>query len=162
MMLFNLTDPLVIGQFHSIGDVVMGGVSTGSLNYEGGCAVFSGEISFKNQGGFASIRSETGSWDLSAFQGIELDVHGDGKTYKMSLTTDPRYDSVVYRARFNPPRDRWSTVSLAFQEFLPTFRGDSVPEAPDLDPSRINTFGFLISDRQEGKFQLMIKSIKAY
>jgi len=162
MIIFDFTHPETAVLFHSIGDSVMGGVSTGGLDLGDHCAVFSGEVSFRNQGGFASVRSEPGEWDLEAFQGVELEIQGDGKTYKLSVTTEPRYGSVVYRARFAPPAGEWSTVRIPFQEFSATFRGEKVPEAPPLDPSRINSFGFLISDRQEGKFQLMIKYIKAY
>jgi hypothetical protein len=162
MLLFDFSHPETVALFHPIGDRVMGGVSTGALSSEAGCAVFSGDVSFKNQGGFASVRSEAGSWDLSAFKGIELNVKSDGKAYKLSLTTDPRYESVVYRARFTSLAGEWSTVHIPFREFLPTFRGEKVPDAPPLDPSLINTFGFLISDRQEGNFRLEVKNIKAY
>jgi hypothetical protein len=162
MILFDFSQPDLAVLFHPIGDRVMGGVSSGALSSWEDCAVFSGEVSFLNQGGFASVRSKAGAWDLSAFTGIELKVRSDGKVYKLSLTTDPRYDSVVYRASFSPPADEWATVRIPFQECSPTFRGEKVPAAPPLDPSLINTFGLLISDRQEGDFRLGIKSISAY
>lgn len=162
MLLFDFSKPHTASLFHPIGDQVMGGVSTGGLEADEGSAVFSGIISFENQGGFASVRSKDGSWDLSPFEGIELDIKGDGLVYKLSLTTALRRDSVVYRARFRPAADRWDAVRIPFGEFSPSFRGNVVPEAPPLDPSKINTFGFLISDRQEGPFRLAIKSIKAY
>lgn len=162
MLLFDFSKPQTAALFHPIGDQVMGGVSRGVLEADEGHAVFSGNISYENQGGFASVRSKAGSWDLLPFEGIELDVRGDGLTYKLSLTTDPRYDSVVYRARFTPPPNRWSIMRIPFGEFSPSYRGNVVPEAPSLDPSKINTFGFLISDRQEGPFRLAIKIIKAY
>ena len=162
MLLFDFSNPDTASLFHPIGDRVMGGISAGALVFEESCAVFAGEVSFENQGGFASVRSGIGSWDLSAFKGVDVDVLGDGKTYKLSLTTDPRYESVVYRARFETTAGRWTTVRIPFTDFSPTFRGETVPGAPPLDPSRINTLGFLISDRQEGPFRLAIKSIKAY
>lgn len=148
--------------FHPIGDRVMGGVSSGALVPGEGCAVFTGEVSFEHHGGFASVRSGTGSWDLSGFQGMELEVLGDGKTYKLSLTTDPRYEAVVYRAPFTPPDGQWTTLPIPFTDFVPTFRGERVPGAPPLDPARISTFGLLISDRQEGNFRLKIRTIKAF
>jgi NADH dehydrogenase [ubiquinone] 1 alpha subcomplex assembly factor 1 len=162
LILFDFSHPEVAEGFRPIGDRVMGGVSTGRLRPGLGCAVFSGEVSFKNQGGFASVRSEIGSWDLSNFEGVEVLVRGDDRVYQLSLTTDPRYGSVVYRARFTAPSGNWSDVRIPFGEFSPMYRGKTVPGAPPLDPSRISTFGFLISDRQEGKFQLMIRSISAY
>ncbi|UCG39552.1 MAG: CIA30 family protein [bacterium] len=162
MLLFDFTDAEQARLFHPIDDRVMGGVSASGLGTEGDHAVFSGEVSFENFGGFASVRSAPGSWDLSGMEGVELLVLGDGKTYKFSITTDPRYDSVVYRARFQPPGGRWTSVRIPFTDFTPTFRGEAVPGVPDLDPSSIDTFGFLISDRQEGAFRLLLKTVKAY
>ena len=162
MILFDFSLPDTSSLFHPIGDRVMGGVSAGGLVYEDPCAVFTGAVSFENQGGFSSVRSGTGTWDLGGYEGVELEVLGDGKVYKLSLTTPPRYDAVVYRARFQPPAGAWTPVRLPFSDFIPTFRGEKVPEAPALDPSKINTFGFLISDRQEGEFRLKIKNIKAF
>ncbi|MDF1527225.1 MAG: CIA30 family protein [bacterium] len=162
MLLFDFTDPETADLFHPIGDSVMGGVSSGALNSEGGYAVFSGEVSFQNQGGFASVRSEPGSWNLSEYDDLQLEVLSDGKTYKLSLTTDSHYDSVVYRARFNPPAGEWLNVRIPFTDLIPTFRGEKVSDAPPLDRSTINSFGLLISDRQEGPFHLEIKSIRAF
>ena len=162
MLLFDFSIPETVALFHPIGDRVMGGVSTGALISELDYAVFSGEVSFQYQGGFASVRSETGSWDLSAFKGIELKVKSDGRIYQLSLTTDPRYASVVYRAPFTTPADEWASVRIPLLDFSPTFRGGKVSAAPPLDPSLINTFGLLISERQEGNFRLTIKSLSAY
>jgi len=161
MILFDLSRPGASSIFHPLGDRIMGGVSKGGLADGRGCSIFSGEVSFENGGGFASIRSEVGSWDLSAFSGIALRVRGDGKVYKLSLTTAPRYGSVVYRARFTAP-EKWSDVRLPFGEFSATYRGRSINGAPRLDPSRISTFGFLISDKQEGAFRLEIKKMIAF
>lgn len=108
------------------------------------------------------MRSSPGIHDLSTFSGLEIQVRGDGKRYKLSLTTDPRFESVTYRARFETEAGKWTTNRIPFHRFKPTFRGRLVPEAPSLDPGKIRTFGILISDRQEGDFLLEVKWIKAY
>lgn len=162
MFLFDFSDPETTGLFDPIGDEVMGGVSVGRMEQGDGFAVFTGAVSFENFGGFASVRSFPDNYDLSANAGIELEVRGDGKTYKFSLTPDLRFDSVVYRARFTPPAGEWTVTRIPFEEFEPTFRGDVLSDAPALDPSRIATFGFLISDKQEGDFRLEVRRISAY
>jgi NADH dehydrogenase [ubiquinone] 1 alpha subcomplex assembly factor 1 len=162
MLLFDFSDPEITELFQPIGDQVMGGISVGRMGQGSGFAVFTGEVSLENFGGFASVRSFPGNYDLSAFEGVELEVRGDGKTYKFSLTTDPRFDSVVYRAVFTLLPGGWSVVRIPFTEFKPMFRGNVVSGAPPLDPARIVTFGFLVSDRQEGNFRLEIRSISAY
>jgi len=162
MIIFDFSDPETTDLFHPIGDVVMGGVSSGMLTQEGDHAVFSGKVSLENFGGFASVRSFPGRYDLGGYEGLELEVKGDGKNYKLNATTDLRFDSVVYQARFAPEAKRWSQVKIPFSDFIPTFRGDPVSGEPPLDPSRIATFGFLISDRQEGEFRMEIRKIRAY
>ena len=43
--------------WRNVDDVVMGGVSSSSMRIEEGVAVFKGEVSLENNGGFASVRS---------------------------------------------------------------------------------------------------------
>jgi monofunctional biosynthetic peptidoglycan transglycosylase len=162
MLLFDFSDPETTELFKPIGDQVMGGVSVGHMEQDVGFAVFTGTVSFENFGGFASVRSFPGRYDLVEYDGVELQVRGDGKTYKFSITPDLKFDSVVYRARFAPHAGDWSAIQIPFEEFKPTFRGDVLTDAPPLDPSRIATFGFLISDKQEGSFRLEIRKIDAY
>jgi hypothetical protein len=162
MLLFDFSDPETTSLFQPVGDTVMGGVSVGRMEQGDGFAVFTGKVSLENFGGFASVRSYPGRYDLGGFRGIELDAKGDGKTYKLSLTPDLRFDSVVYRARFTPSTGGWFMTRIPFENFEPTFRGDVISGEPPLDPQRIATFGFLISDRQEGDFRLEIRSVDAF
>jgi hypothetical protein len=75
----------------ALDDVVMGGVSSSSLQIDrtGGeqgmpTGVFKGTVSTANNGGFASIRSKNFEpvEDLSAYEGLELRVKGDGHRFK--------------------------------------------------------------------------------
>jgi NADH dehydrogenase [ubiquinone] 1 alpha subcomplex assembly factor 1 len=162
MLLFDFSDPETTGLFRPIGDQVMGGVSIGRMEQGNGFAVFTGAVSFEHSGGFASVRSFPDKYDLSASKGVELEAKGDGKTYKFSVALDLRFDSPVYRARFTPSVEDWSVTKIPFDKFEPTFRGDVLSDAPPLDPARIATFGFLISDRQEGDFRLEVRRVTAY
>ncbi len=53
----------------------------------------------------------------------------------------------------------WTTCRLASADFLPTWRGKPVPDAPPLDTSRVRQIGLMIADRQEGTFDLAIRLI---
>lgn len=145
----------------SIDDVVMGGVSSSRMVVEGGRAVFSGEVSLENDGGFASVRSAPREHDLSGFDGVALEVRGDGKRYALRLGTTGRFDAVSYRVVFVAPEEGWETLRFPFTAFRPVFRGRPVPGAPPLDPAEIRTFGFLISEEQEGPFRLEVREIWA-
>ena len=142
----------------SIDDVVMGGVSASRMTVSEGVATFSGEVSFANNGGFASVRSERLGLDLSAYQGVVLRVRGDGKRYSFRLRTVTSFDGVSYQAELTPPAGEWVEVALPFRDFVPVFRGRRVPDHEPLDPARITTLGLMIS-RQEGPFRLDVAAI---
>jgi len=161
-LLFAFSKPDAGAPWSAVNDNVMGGVSRGSLHLtDHGTAVFSGEISLENNGGFSSVRSRTGTYDLGRFKGITIRCLGDGKRYKLFLRTDTRSDGVMYQASFDAPRDEWSELSLPFPDFIPTYRGSVVASAGPLDPSRIRSFGLLIADGQAGPFRLEIEGAKA-
>jgi monofunctional biosynthetic peptidoglycan transglycosylase len=142
----------------SIDDSVMGGVSQSSMKVISGVGVFSGMVSFDNNGGFASVRSRPERRDLSAYSGLLLRVRGDGKRYGFRLRTDDAFDGVSYQAVLHPLAGEWTEVALKFADFEPVYRGRRVARHPALDPSRITTMGLIIS-RQEGPFRLEIESI---
>jgi hypothetical protein len=142
-----------------INDGVMGGLSSSRMTSGDGHAIFAGVVSFENNGGFASVRSRPVVHDLSAFGGLVLRVRGDGKRYSFRLKTDASFDGVSYQVEINPPPGEWAELAIPFGDFVPVYRGRIVRDHPPLDPSRIATFGFLIS-RQEGPFRLDIEAIR--
>jgi ribosomal protein L19 len=144
-----------------INDGVMGGISSGGMSAADGYATFRGTISFENNGGFSSVRSQAVVHDLSAFEGLILRVRGDGKRYGFRLKNDASFDGVSYQFQIEPPTGEWVEISAPFTNFIPVYRGRAVGDHPPLDPSRIATFGLIIS-RQEGPFRIDIESVKAY
>jgi NADH dehydrogenase [ubiquinone] 1 alpha subcomplex assembly factor 1 len=161
--LFDFDDPLIVGAWESVGDPVMGGISTGSLlPLPGGLARFAGVVSLDRGGGFASVRSAPGRFDLSGHEGILLEIRGDGRVYKLSVRIDPWFDAVAYQIRFATRAGGWEEVRLPLAGFRATWRGRPVPGAPPLEPSRVSSFGLLLGDGQAGPFQLEIASIRAY
>jgi monofunctional biosynthetic peptidoglycan transglycosylase len=143
----------------SIDDGVMGGLSTSAMVIEGGVASFRGEVSFANNGGFASVRSRPQPRDLSALDGLLLRVRGDGRRYGFRLRTDAAFDGVSYQAELAPLAGEWVEVALPFTAFEPVYRGRRVADHPPLDPARVTTFGLIIA-RQEGPFRLDLAWIR--
>jgi monofunctional biosynthetic peptidoglycan transglycosylase len=74
--LFDFDDPLRVSAWEAVGDPVMGGASTSRFApLPGGMAAFSGVVSLDRGGGFASVRSAQGLFDLAqVFAGAHL-VH---------------------------------------------------------------------------------------
>ena len=161
--LFDFADPTHVEAWEWVGDPVMGGVSTGSfVGVAGGVAVFAGTVSLAQGGGFASVRSAPGVFDLSGYEGILLDVRGDGRAYKLSLRTDPWFDAVAYQLRFATRPGARDEHRLPFSAFRPTWRGRPVPGAPPVEPARIASFGLVAGDGLAGPFRLEIAAIRAY
>jgi NADH dehydrogenase [ubiquinone] 1 alpha subcomplex assembly factor 1 len=151
------------GEWVSVNDDVMGGVSEGSCSVTPeGLLRFRGDVSLENNGGFASIRSLPQPHDLSAFRGLVLRVRGDGKRYACNLRTGFSIRAGAYRRSFETVEGQWLTISLGFRDFVPTSFGRALPDAPALDTSEIRSIGFTVSDGQEGPFELELDWIRAF
>ncbi len=149
-------------RFAVVNDDVMGGVSTSRVAVEGQALVFSGTLSLERGGGFASMRAPTGSLDLGAYDGVELEVRGDRRRYQLTLRDADRSDAVLYRAPFETRVGPVQIVRLRFSEFEARFRGRAVPDAPPLDRRRIRQLGVLIADRKAGDFRLELRAVRAF
>lgn len=148
--------------WRNIDDVVMGGLSSSGFRIIEGRAFFEGEVSLKNNGGFASVRSRPRDHDLSEAQGVLLRVRGDGKRYAFRLRTTDAFDGISYESRFKTIVDKWMTISIPFEAFRAVYRGRQVRDAAPLNLKSVKSLGFLISDKQAGRFRLEIDWVKAY
>ena len=59
-----------------------------------------------------------------------------------------------------PTGDEWQQIDIAFDEFVPVFRGRMVPQAGPVVPSEIQQIGFLLADKEAGRFELEIRHIE--
>lgn len=148
--------------WRDVDDVVMGGVSSSDMRIDGDVAVFAGELSLENNGGFASVRSGVIDADLTGYDGVRLRVKGDGNRYQFRIRTNANFDGPSYQKSFATTRGTWMEIELPFAEFFAAFRGRELPNEPPLDAAEIATAGILIADKQEGPFRLEIDWIKAY
>jgi apolipoprotein D and lipocalin family protein len=150
-------------QWQVVNDGVMGGVSSSGIQQTGqGTGLFTGELSLENNGGFASVRALVGRQDLSRYDGLEIRVRGDGRTYQLRLRTNDRYDGIAYRIFFPTREDEWVSRQLSFAEFQPTFRGSVVADAPVLDTTTISQVAFMLADKNPGAFSLEIDYVAPY
>ena len=146
----------------AINDGVMGGVSSSRLRFDvAGHAVFEGEVSLENNGGFASVRAPLLELGCEHTVAYRLTVWGDGHTYKLNFRTDSGFDGVNYQAAFTPLSGSWTQAVLPLAAFSPTFRGRLVQGAPPLQPQLVKQVGLMISDKQAGAFRLLLQSIDA-
>jgi len=140
----------------------MGGISRGGFRInDAGTLEFTGIVSLENNGGFASIRSRPGTYDLSGYDGLLVRVRGDGKRYACNIRTDFEIMAGSYQQRFETKKNEWQEVGLPFRDFVPTSFGQVMRDAPKLDTAKIRSLGFTISDKQAGPFRLEVDWISA-
>jgi len=138
----------------------MGGRSRSCLRHDrAGHAVFEGEVSLQQGGGFASVRSAALPLGVPFAGACLVECLGDGKRYKVNLRTDDAFDGVNYQAVLDPPAGIWSVLRVPMTAFVPTFRGRRVADAAPLDPAKLRQIGLMIADRQSGRFALAVRSI---
>jgi NADH dehydrogenase [ubiquinone] 1 alpha subcomplex assembly factor 1 len=160
--LFGFDDPAVVAGWAAIDDGVMGGQSASRLRHDAaGHAVFAGEVSLANGGGFASVRSRPQDLGAPGAFAYAVEVRGDGKRYKVALRTDDAFDGVSYQASFVAASGEFTMLRIPVAAFVATFRGRIAVGAPALDPAAVRQAGLMIADRQAGAFELAIRSIRA-
>ncbi|XP_041025245.1 protein HIGH CHLOROPHYLL FLUORESCENCE PHENOTYPE 173, chloroplastic isoform X2 [Juglans microcarpa x Juglans regia] len=165
----------------ALDDVVMGGVSESTFQIDpigseigGPTGLFKGVVSTANNGGFTSIRTRNLSVpeDVSAYDGLELRLKGDGRRYKMIVRTSSDWDTVGYTAGFDTVAGQWQSIRLPFSSLRPIFRARTVSDAPPFDPTNIVSLQLMFSKFEydgrlnptfvEGAFQLPVSSIRTY
>ncbi len=101
----------------------MGGVSSSNFYILEKTAVFNGNVSTANSGGFASVRTKNFSpaINLSGFTGIRLRVKGDGQRYKIFLRTETTWDGIGYSYSFDTMANTWIDVNIPFINFSAGF-----------------------------------------
>lgn len=158
----------------ALDDVVMGGVSNSNITLSNNRAVFSGNVSTQNNGGFASVRTRNfnPTLDLSAYSGIEIKLKGDGKRYKFIARCEGKWDGLAYCYSFDTIYNFSQTIQIPFQDLIPTFRARTVNNADKFDSSKLYSLQLMLSkfeyDGQlnpkfdPGFFTLEIEYIKAF
>lgn len=159
-VLFDFSDSQVVRGWRSVDDSVMGGISDSTMSTtERGTAIFAGRVSLENNGGFASVRASMEPMDLERSDRLAIRYRGDGQRYKLRLRMDRAFDGISYELAFDTEEGVWCERHLDLADFQPTWRGRRPRGAEELDPSRVRGVGLMISDKQEGTFELEVASI---
>jgi len=156
-MILDFTDAQTAPNWEAIDDHIMGGCSQSKPEQIDNVGLrFSGRVSLENNGGFASIRSDSAKYNLGQYSGLKLRLRGDGKSYKLSLRTDLFFDGISYQSTFTTEQDTWQELYLPFEDFTATHHGVKLSTVAPMDTTKVESFGLFIADDQEGSFQLEI------
>jgi monofunctional biosynthetic peptidoglycan transglycosylase len=85
---------------------------------------------------------------------------GDGKMYRLRIHSESTGNNIAYNASFETTPENWKLVYIPFSSMVPTYFGYIV-DAGKLDTSKISSFGFMLSDKQPGEFDLQVDWIRA-
>jgi hypothetical protein len=141
-----------------VDDDVMGGKSSSSFELSPqGYAVFKGSISLDNNGGFSSVRHKFERKSIKGFTKIVLKIKGDTKKYQFRIKSNSA-DYYSYVTTFTSNGD-WQEIQVPLKNMYPSFRGRKL-DKPNFSEDYIEEIAFLIGNKSEEKFQLLIDKIE--
>ncbi|NNL06113.1 MAG: hypothetical protein HKO86_00200 [Gammaproteobacteria bacterium] len=149
-------------EWRLVSDRVMGGRSSGEMlidSFQGrDCVRMQGDVSTENNGGFLQIALDLAAgkrFDASGFDGVLLQVAGNGERYNLHLrTSDLRQPWQSYRAGFVARAD-WSQIRIPFAD-LEVYRSDR-----EFRPERLIRIG-LVAIGREFEADLCVSAVRFY
>ncbi len=141
-----------------VDDVVMGGLSDGTFSLsDEGHGVFEGKVSTENNGGFSSVRYQTGGTEVSDFKTIQIRLKGDGKNYQFRLKHKSS-DYYAYKTTFETTGE-WQNITIKLNDMYPSFRGRTLDQ-PNFNHAEFEELAFLIGNKKNERFRLLIDKIE--
>jgi len=157
MVLFDFNADSSLNNWFVVDDVVMGGRSSGHMQInEEGHAVFFGDVSLDNYGGFSSIRGNLDKVNVESYSTVKIKLKGDGKQYQFRVKSD-RNERFSYVYTFYTSGE-WQTISILLSDMQPKFRGRDL-DMPNYPNEELGEIAFLISNKKSESFSLEIDSI---
>jgi hypothetical protein len=143
-----------------VNDTVMGGLSESRLVVGAHFIEFKGDVSLQNNGGFASVRTPFTLENKNAEQ-LSVVVKGDGKQYQLRLRVDQYLDGPAFVYKFQTTANKTQTLVVTEEDFTLMYRGRAFYADYQLNFDDVRSLGFMISEKQAGKFSLEVQAITA-
>ena len=156
-LIFDFSKDTNISSWIVVDDVVMGGKSSGNfiINNEGN-AVFYGNVSLENNGGFSSVRHQFLQMKINSSTKIKIRLRGDGNSYQLRIKKNQSdYYSYVTTFKTN---NIWETIEVNLSEMQPKFRGRLL-SLPNFSEISFEEIALLIGNKKAQKFCLEIDKI---
>ncbi|PKH02655.1 CIA30 family protein [Psychromonas sp. MB-3u-54] len=145
-------------RWQTVNDSVMGGISRSKISIENNIVSFSGQLSFENNGGFASARYILNK-PIAAKDKVSITFKGDNRRYQLRLRTNTGPGAIAYKVDFYAPANNWNSLIFKKNDFIPTYRGTTVDDAPPLNLADVKQISLMIADKQLAAFRLKISQI---
>ena len=157
-LMINFTEQQSLDNWRITNDGVMGGKSQGQISLQANKAIFSGDISLANNGGFSSVFRPIESL-AKALESVTIDIEGDGLTYQLRMIVNLDGYRMAYKQSFDTVVGQQTQLSFTLADFQASFRGRDIPNAPLLESENIREVGFLVTRKVAGAFSLVIASV---
>src|SRR5271157_2695068 len=159
--LFDFNKPDTAQAWQPVNDGVMGGVSDGRFKItDRGTMEFFGTLSLENNGGFASVRSRRCNLGLKPDDTLLIRLKGDGRVHLLNLYVPSLQIAYFYRAAIPTKAGEWIEVRIPLKDCYATSFGQKVSNAGPVDAPKVNSMGFMLSDKKAGPFKLEIAWVK--
>lgn len=159
--LYDFTGKDSAKEWQTVNDGVMGGLSEGKFKITDQKTLeFSGNLSLKNNGGFASVRTKSKKLTLDSGDTIVARVRGDGREYSLNLYLNKPRIAFSYRALVQTKKNEWIEIKVPLTRFEATSFGRVLKDARPVTPQDVNAVGWMLSDKQAGPFEMEIEWIK--
>lgn len=157
-LMIDFTEQKKLDSWRITNDGVMGGKSEGSFLLQENKALFEGDISLDNNGGFSSVfhMIEPLAKELET---VTINIIGDGLTYQLRMVVNLDGYRLAYKQSFNTVAGQQVELTFSLADFQASFRGRNIPNAPVLQSENIREVGFLVTRKTAGTFSLAIASM---
>lgn len=156
--LFDFNKESNLNDWKIVNDGVMGGVSQSQMviNDEGN-AVFSGKVSLDYNGGFASVRYNPETIDVSNYTQIVIRCKGPANKYQIRAKSSwrERHSYIQYIE----VHEDWQEIKVDMSDMYPQFRGYEL-EMPNYPKKELGEFAILIGNKKYQDFELEIDWIE--
>ena len=150
------------GQYWTIvNDDVMGGLSSSSAVFTESSLLFNGTLSLENNGGFASIRSANGKFDLSKYTTVKIKFRSTGRDFALQLSNSKLFFRPNYKLIFGSSTGEWEIVKLKIADFQQYTMGKI--SGPTINKDKLENIiriSIILSDKKEGPFEIEIDYIE--
>ncbi|MEM9364318.1 MAG: CIA30 family protein [Bacteroidota bacterium] len=140
-----------------IDDGVMGGLSKGNVNLTENTLNFYGEVSLDNYGGFTSVKSPFGNYNLSGLKKVIVRYRTEGQSISISLENSEQFFRPYYKLLLPETDGEWKTLELNVSDFKQYNLGQ-VTETSITDEflENVKRIGFITSKKSAGKFNIEV------
>ncbi|MEM1340015.1 MAG: CIA30 family protein [Bacteroidota bacterium] len=140
-----------------LNDGVMGGLSKGKLELDKNSIKFTGKASLDNYGGFTSVKSHFGLYDLSGSSKVKIRYRTLGQSISLSLENNMKFYRAYFKLLLVDTEGDWTVNELYIKEFKQFNLGQASNEKiSNAFLSGVKRIGFITSEKKEGDFMVEI------